>query len=225
MNAARQHTDQAHVDATPTESMIETPQTFAAKLREIGYAEPVLSPLRSSDEETESMQRYLRARGAYLREMVQGPTWRDRAGVWLANLWHKCWGGLVLIVATTFLTIGLCAVEVPDRIVAAIAAVETGTEWRNTGDVRGKWSRGADGEVSPFQLSPAALTDMGVTNHARVHRDVVYAESLARLWLVRCYAKAGNWPDAVARFNAGSRYRSRAARDYAERVLAIASAL
>lgn len=39
------------------------------------------------------------------------PTWRDRASVILTNLWHKCWGGLVLIVATTFFALGLCAQE------------------------------------------------------------------------------------------------------------------
>jgi hypothetical protein len=150
---------------------------------------------------------------------------RDRA---IAAVWANCKPHLAFLLAIA-LTLIVCrfglAVEVPDRIVAAIAAVETGTEWRSIGDVRGKWSRGADGEVSPFQLSPAVLTDMGVTNHARVHRDTVYAESLARLWLVRCYVKAGNWPDAVARYNAGNRYRSRTARDYSARVIALASVL
>ena len=171
-----------------------------------------------------------RARAAYLatrKDSRAMPAARLLANL-LRALWSRFPGHLSLLCAIA-LTFAVCrfglAVEVPDRIVAAIAAVETGTEWRNTGDVRGKWSRGADGEVSPFQLSPAALTDMGVTNHARVHRDVVYAESLARLWLVRCYAKAGNWPDAVARFNAGNRYRSRTARDYSTRVLALASVL
>ena len=159
--------------------------------------------------------------------MLRDRAWRaflDRCGYAFGFLLSVSTFALILVLALV-----TCApakgVEVPDRIVAAIAAVETRTEWRSIGDVRGKWSRGADGEVSPFQLSPAALTDMGVTNHARVHRDTVYAESLARLWLVRCYVQAGNWPDAVARYNAGNRYRSRTARDYSARVIALASAL
>jgi hypothetical protein len=74
--------------------------------------QPVMPPstiCHDCDSETEAMRRYLRARELYLREMVRGPTWRDRAGVWFAGLWHKIWGGVVLIIATTFLTIGLCA--------------------------------------------------------------------------------------------------------------------
>lgn len=117
------------------------------------------------------------------------------------------------------------AAETPDRIIAALVQVESGCEWRGIGNIKGTWARGADGEVSPFQLAPAALTDMGVTNHARVHRDPVYAESLARLWLSRCYAKHGNWPQALAAYNAGSRYRSRSARDYADRILSLAAVL
>jgi hypothetical protein len=143
----------------------------------------------------------------------------------LATLLHRCWGGLALLTATTFLTIGLCAAEVPDRILAALVQVESGCEWRGIGDIKGKWARGDDGEVSPFQLAPAALTDMGVTNHARVHRDPVYAESLARLWLSRCYVKHGNWAQALAAYNGGTRYRSRRARDYSERILNLASVL
>lgn len=138
-------------------------------------------------------------------------------------------GMLVPIGATVLLCIALAspakAAETPDRIIAALVQVESGCEWRGIGNIKGTWARGADGEVSPFQLAPAALTDMGVTNHARVHRDPVYAESLARLWLSRCYAKHGNWPQALAAYNAGSRYRSRSARDYADRILNLAAVL
>lgn len=130
-----------------------------------------------------------------------------------------CLFALVLIGAV------VTAAETPDRIIAALVQVESGCEWRGIGNIKGTWARGADGEVSPFQLAPAALTDMGVTNHARVHRDPVYAESLARLWLSRCYAKHGNWPQALAAYNAGSRYRSRSARDYADRILNLAAVL
>lgn len=51
---------------------------------------------------------YLAAADAYRK--AHGPSWRERACVLVANLWQKCWGGLVLIVATTGLTIGLCAI-------------------------------------------------------------------------------------------------------------------
>lgn len=168
-----------------------------------------------------------RAQSAYLATLKDDrgmPIGRILAGIFHA-LWSRFPGHLSLIaaIALTFLVcrFGL-AVEVPDRIVAAIVQVESGCEWRGIGDVRGKWSRGADGEVSPFQISPAALSDMGVTNASRVHRDTVWAESLARLWLSRCFDRHGNWPEAVAAYNAGSRYRSRSARDYACRVIALA---
>jgi hypothetical protein len=156
------------------------------------------------------------------------PSFPHLARAMRARTWQRCRPHLTALAAFLF-TLLYCrfcfAVEVPDSIIRGLVMVESGCEWRDTGDIRGKWSIGADAEVSPFQLSHAALSDMGVTNHARVHRDTVYAESLARLWLARCYAKAGNRPDAVARYNAGSRYRSRTARDYSARVLALASVL
>ncbi len=150
-----------------------------------------------------------------------------------ARLWQRCRPHLAamsaILVCFLVCFFGLAgkakAEEVPDRIIAALVQVESGCEWRGIGDIKGKWARGDDGEVSPFQLAPAALTDMGVTNHARVHRDVVYAESLARLWLSRCYVKHGNWADALSAYNAGSRYRSRSARDYSVRILNLASVL
>jgi hypothetical protein len=150
-----------------------------------------------------------------------------------ARIWQRCRPHLAALSAF-FLCFLICffglagkakAAEVPDRILAALVQVESGCEWRGIGDIKGKWARGDDGEVSPFQLAPAALTDMGVTNHARVHRDPVYAESLARLWLSRCYVKHGNWADALSAYNGGTRYRSRRARDYSERILNLASVL
>jgi hypothetical protein len=132
---------------------------------------------------------------------------------------------LLLLLLLLLLLPLACAVEVPDSIIRGLVMVESGCEWRSVGDVRGKWSHGADGEVSPFQLAPAALSDMGVTNHARVHRDVVYAESLARLWLAKCYRKHGNWRDALGQWNAGSRFSSATGRNYADRVLNLAGSL
>lgn len=132
-------------------------------------------------------------------------------------------GGAWFLVAL-LLTVGGClkmahGVEVPDQIVAGLVRVESGCEWVDVGEIRGKWKRGADGEVSAFQLSPAALHDMHVTNLDRVHRSPVYAESLARLWLSRCFDRCGNWPDAIAFYNGGKNYRSKRCRDYSARVL------
>lgn len=143
--------------------------------------------------------------------------------------------GPLSLIGAVLLTVALCigctasaaAVEVPDRIVAAIAAVETSTEWRSIGDVRGTFARGDIGEVSPWQISPAVLRDMRAYDRRhRVHADPVFAESLVRLWLGRLYLTTGNWPEAVAAYHAGLRGRHRSyAREYADRVLAVASTL
>ena len=139
----------------------------------------------------------------------------------LATLWHKCWGGIILIVAVAGLTAGLCAQEVPDAIIRGLVAVESGASWKSAGEIDGKWKRGAIGEVSNFQLSPAVLSDLKLSpsQRARVATSPIYAESIARLWLSRCFAKHGNWRDALSRYNAGSRWRSAKARDYADRIL------
>ncbi len=183
---------------------------------------------------------YLAAADQYRR--AHHPTWRDRVVMAFANGWarvlgffdgirDRIMGGLVLLIVTTFLTLGLCnfglsAEVVPDRIVAALVQVESGCQWHGVGDVRGTRSHGDAGEVSAFQLSPIALTAMGAADRvARIHRDPVLAESFARLWLARCFAQAGTWEGALARYNAGSRHRSRTARDYAARVLNLAAVL
>ena len=139
----------------------------------------------------------------------------------LATLWHKCWGGIILIVAVAGLTAGLCAQEVPDAIIRGLVAVESGASWKSAGEIDGKWKRGAIGEVSNFQLSPAVLTDLRLSpsQRARVATSPIYAESIARLWLSRCFAKHGSWRDALSRYNAGNRWRSVKARDYADRIL------
>ncbi len=226
-----------------TESLIETPTTFAAKLEKIRPlvalcivrnckwpVDPGQTMCVRCGEESDALDRHERTLAAHREAMRHRPSFRERMMVCLANLWHRCWGGMVLIVFVALTSFGCVAmasgVEIPDRIIAALVQVESGCEWRGIGDVRGKWSRGSDGEVSPFQLSPAALIDMGASDRtARIHRDPVLAESFARLWLSRCYERSGNWPEALSRYNAGSRYRSRTARDYSTRVLALAAEL
>ncbi len=118
------------------------------------------------------------------------------------------------------------AVEVPDGIIRGIVAVETGAEWHDIGDITGTWAVGDDGEISHFQLSPIALRQMKVTDKAiRIACEPILAESYARLFLVICYQKRGNWSDAVATYHRWNGYRSAEAKDYAKRVLANASTL
>lgn len=170
------------------------------------------------------LERYLAAVEIYNREMDKRGTWRYRVALFLANIWSKIWGGVALLVATSSLALGLCAVEIPDAIIRALVHVESGARWVDTGDIVGGWKRGNAGEISHFQLSGAAIHDMGAAKKtSRIASDPVLAESLARLWLSRCYERAGNWPDALSRYNAGSRYRERAARDYAARIIALSS--
>ena len=111
-----------------------------------------------------------------------------------------------------------------DSILSAIVAVETGCVRTGTGEVSGKWSIGEAGEVSPFQLHPRVLQDLGVAHKSgRIHRNPVYAESIARLWLGRLHHRFGNWPDAVAAWNGGAYgMRGRSAQDYSVRVMALA---
>jgi len=165
------------------------------------------------------------------KEMAKRNSWRYRVAVFFTNIWSKFWH-IIFLVSSVGLTLALClaatpkahGVEVPDSIIRALVMVESGATWENTGDISGDWARGKAGEISHFQLSRAAIADMGATAKARrIAADPVLAESFARLWLSRCYDRAGNWPEAVARYNAGSRYRSRAARDYSARILALAA--
>lgn len=113
--------------------------------------------------------------------------------------------------------------DVPDWCLRGIAQVETGTEWRGMGDVRGTWSRGDLGEVGPWQLSPAVLRDLHAYDRRfRVHADPVFAESLTRAWLLHLYGATGTWPEAIAAYHAGLGARHRPyAIDYANRVGAI----
>ena len=114
-----------------------------------------------------------------------------------------------------------------DHFLSALAQVETGVTRTGIGEIHGRWSLGKDGEVSCFQISPAVLSDLGISRHSsRIHRDPVYAESIARLWLARIMGGNGDWHVAAATWNAGRRGRqSRQAQDYADRVVNLAQQL
>lgn len=166
---------------------------------------------------------YLQAADNYRRAKAARSTWWRRLWSWFVGRFDRFAPGLVLIVVTTFFAIGLVAADVPVWVVRGIAAVETGTEWRAIGDVRGSWSRGSIGEVGPWQLSPAVLRDLKAYDRRhRIHADPVLAESLTRAWLLRLFAVTGSWPQAVAAYHAGLGKRSHAfAIEYAERVRAV----
>jgi hypothetical protein len=178
---------------------------------------------------------FTQARARYLATLKDSPPILSDRAIRLAYrasvaLWSRFPGHLSLLCAIglTFLVCRFAiSSEVPDRVIAAIAQVETGTEWRDMGDVRGKWSHGGIGEVSPWQLSPAVLRDLKAYDRRhRVHADVVLAESLTRAWLLRLYGVTGCWSQTCAAFHAGLAGRHRPhARAYAERVMALASVL
>lgn len=150
---------------------------------------------------------------------------RTRCGcflLWLEGKFPSIAPGLCLLIITVSLTVGLSAQDVPAWVVRGIAAVETGTEWTDIGNVRGTWERGAIGEVGPWQLSPAVLRDLkAYDRRERVHTCPVLAESLTRAWLLHLYARTGSWWEACAAYNAGLGNRwSASATDYANRVTA-----
>lgn len=148
---------------------------------------------------------------------------RDRA---LAAIWQRCrrWLAFILIIFLFTLSIVIAgktaAADVPAWVLRGIAAVETGTDWRDMGDVRGTWSRGAIGEVGPWQLSPAVLRDLKAYDRRdRVHTCPVLAESLTRAWLLHLRTRTGSWWETCAAYNAGLGNRwSATATDYANRV-------
>ncbi len=133
-----------------------------------------------------------------------------------------CW---LIGIALALLLAKAEGAEVPAWCIRGIAAVETGTDWRDIGDVRGTWSRCDIGEVGPWQLSPAVLRDLHAYDRRfRVHADPVLAESLTRAWLLRLYGVTRSWPQAVAAFHAGLGRRTESfATTYAERVRAAGS--
>lgn len=188
-----------------------------------------------SEDDTESMMRYLRARDKYLREMFRAPTMRERLrdawGFFCDVVWprisHAAIALLVIMATAAVLIVG-CATtakgsEVPSWAIRGIAQVETGTAWHDLGDVRGTWSRGTIGEAGPWQLSPAVLRDLKAYDRRhRVHADVVLAESLTRAWLLRLHRVTGSWDSTVAAYHAGLGRRTAGfAIEYAERVRAV----
>jgi hypothetical protein len=121
----------------------------------------------------------------------------------------------VLLIACILLTSGCLRLAigddtVPTWAIRGIAAQETGTHYVDMGDIRGPYARSSNGAVSPWHISLDVLADLGLSAKAsRIHRDPVYAESVARLWLTHLYSVTGDWSQAVAAWRAGLRNRHR----------------
>lgn len=132
--------------------------------------------------------------------------------------------GIALMAVTAVVCRGEERALTLDHIVASVASVETGVRYVGFGEVRGKWSVGSAGEVSPWQLSGDVLRDLGVARKSgKINRDVAYAESLARGWLTTLYGRYGEWGAALQAYHRGHGGRgSVSARDYASRVIALA---
>jgi hypothetical protein len=114
---------------------------------------------------------------------------------------------------------------IPSWVIAGIAAVETGSTYRDGELIHYRDRRdGSDGEVGPWQLAPAVLDDLGVRQlRDRIRREPVLAESMTRAWLLRCFQRTGDWFTAVAIYHTGPGGSRQRGRRYAERVLAAGS--
>ena len=114
-----------------------------------------------------------------------------------------------------------------EHALRAIAEIESGCVVEASGKVTGRWTIGQDGELSMFQIHPSVLRQLGIWNKAdKIHKDPVYASSIARLWLGLLLRKYGNYHDSLAAWNGGHGCRgSKAAQDYAARALALTEKL
>jgi len=112
-----------------------------------------------------------------------------------------------------------------DHITAAVCQVESGVTWTGPGAVSGRYVRGSSGELGPWQAMPYTVEALDRSVY-RNGTSVSYAEATFRLWYSRLLQKHGSHEEALAAYNGGSAGRHRkAARDYAERCLNLATAL
>ena len=180
-----------------------------------------------------------RSRARYLATLRDHPDTRtSRALRWIYGLAVRLFCRLTFLLCIGLTLLGCLAMahsaegESRDRItiesaLSAIVQVESGCTRLGMGSISGRWGIGQDGEVSPFQIHISVLRDLGVEGKRdRIHRDIVYAESIARLILTRYYNRFGNWPETFAAWNGGANgYQRRVARDYSRRVMNLASSL
>ena len=170
MNSARPHTDGIHSDNTPTESMIETPSTFAAKLAAIRYVEPILP----RDTESPEYVRWLKVQDDYIRKMTERPTLWSRFRALLGRIA----GPLVLLVfviLTTFACAKMASGAEGRWIVAEVTAycpcalccgTEDKTTANNTSTDRVPYAFAADRSL-PFGSRVYVPAGLGVLDRIR----------------------------------------------------------
>jgi hypothetical protein len=129
-----------------------------------------------------------------------------------------------MMVPAVLLTLAMTGpTDVPDAIIAAVALRETGSTWHGVLVQAGPRLVGKDGEVSPWQLSPAVLRDLKVSV-ARVRHSPRYAELVCRRWLAHLFLVCGSWPRALAAYHRGTHGTNRAdAMQYAQDCLNLAN--
>ena len=118
--------------------------------------------------------------------------------------------------------------EVPQWVIAGIAAVETGSLYQEGCLILYHDRRdGAGGEVGPWQLSRAVLQDMrSEQQRDRARVDPAFSEGLARRWLLHCFNRSGrDWDAAVAMYHTGHSGNHRRGFQYTERVRAVGVAI
>ncbi len=112
-----------------------------------------------------------------------------------------------------------------DQITAAVCQVETGTVWRGSGSVSGRFGVGSSGEPGPWQITPEVIRQIGFSE-SRARHSVLYSERAFRTWYAHLYEVTGNHDAALAAYHRGLSGRSRKdAKAYAARGINLAGTL
>jgi len=109
------------------------------------------------------------------------------------------------------------------HLMQAICQVETGCVWIAPGQVKGKWREGSAREVSPWQLAPAVLIDLGV-RRSDVRGNCGYAQHVVERWLGILQQRGLGHREVAAAYHRGYSGRNKPeAKAYAERVINLAT--
>jgi hypothetical protein len=109
------------------------------------------------------------------------------------------------------------------HLMQAICQVETGCVWIAPGQVKGKWREGSAREVSPWQLAPAVLIDLGV-RRSDVRGSCGYAQQCVERWLWLLQSRGLTPREVAAAYHRGYSGRNKPeAKAYAERVINLAT--
>jgi len=128
-----------------------------------------------------------------------------------------------IIFAVTHFSVVVNGIEIPHKVVQAVAQVERGTTGQAKKEGNGRYSYGK------YQISAAFLTDVNKWagtkyNTWRVQFEDVIGERVCQLGLVMIMEKRGCTLEvALAAYNGGWKNRnSKQCKDYAKRVMALA---